>query len=197
MSARRRQSFAVAWLLWPIRAALFRELRKAKGGLYDEGSGRGPARRHIAEKSGKDAGTDGTRYDVTITYAGRSVTATDLDVPRRPRARAPDGRDRPPASRSPSPGAAVVPRCAGMAEGRVNESTREMTVVERIDQMADDIKARNAKEVARARQIALQQAYAAVASLNGNGRDEPSDPALDAALSAIGRLLDEAREPSQ
>jgi hypothetical protein len=84
-----------------------------------------------------------------------------------------------------------------MAEGRVNESTREMTVVERIDQMADDIKARNAKEVARARQIALQQAYAAVASLNGNGRDEPSDPALDAALSAIGRLLDEAREPSQ
>jgi hypothetical protein len=79
----------------------------------------------------------------------------------------------------------------------VNESTREMTVVERIEQMADDIKARNAKEVARARQIALQQAYAAVASLNGNGRDEPSDPALDAARSAIGRLLDEAREPSQ
>jgi hypothetical protein len=36
MSSRRRQSFAVAWLLWPIRAALFRELRKAmrKGGLY-------------------------------------------------------------------------------------------------------------------------------------------------------------------
>jgi hypothetical protein len=36
MSARRRQSFAVTWLLYPIRAALFRELRKAmrKGGLY-------------------------------------------------------------------------------------------------------------------------------------------------------------------
>ena len=79
---------------------------------------------------------------------------------------------------------------------------REMTTRERLDQTIDyllerfnDLRARHAKEVRWARQQALQEAYAAVASLNGNGHDEPSDPALDAAQAAIRRLLDAAVSP--
>lgn len=66
-----------------------------------------------------------------------------------------------------------------------------MTVAERLDQLVEDVKVRNAAEVARARRIALQQAYAAVAACRV-GR-AAADRGVDAALDALSRL---ANDPS-